>query len=108
MSYDFAIVGGGIVGVSAAAHLAAEGASVVLCERHELAAAASGRNQGVIQHPFDPVLAPLHAESLEHHRTVLDLPANPWESRSSPTTPRRSRRRRRDIAVDRAPSCARR
>ena len=39
-------------------------------------AAASGRNSGSVQHPFDPVLAELHVETLEHYRGLdgLDLP----------------------------------
>lgn len=65
---DVAVIGGGIVGVSAAALLAEAGADVVLSEQHELGAGASGRNSGVVQHPFDPALAPLYEESLEIYR----------------------------------------
>jgi glycine/D-amino acid oxidase-like deaminating enzyme len=74
---DVAIIGGGIVGCSAAAFLAEAGASVELFERGELAGAASGRNSGVIQHPFDPVLAELHFETLELLRELegFSLPA---------------------------------
>jgi glycine/D-amino acid oxidase-like deaminating enzyme len=50
---DFGVIGGGIVGCALAAFLAEGGASVVLYERDEIAAAASGRNSGVLQHPFD-------------------------------------------------------
>ncbi|HEV3377613.1 MAG TPA: FAD-dependent oxidoreductase, partial [Thermoleophilaceae bacterium] len=76
---DVAIIGGGIVGCAAAAFLAEAGARVELFERGELAGAASGRNSGSIQHPFDPVLAELHAETLGHYRELdgFDLPERP-------------------------------
>jgi glycine oxidase len=76
---DVAIIGGGIVGCAAAAFLAEAGAKVQLFERDEVGAAASGRNSGSIQHPFDPVLAELHGETLDHYRGLdgLDLPDSP-------------------------------
>ena len=76
---DVAIIGGGIVGCAAAAFLAEEGAKVELYERDEVGAAASGRNSGSVQHPFDPVLTELHVETLEHYRGLdgLDLPDEP-------------------------------
>src|SRR6188472_755107 len=78
---DLLIVGGGIIGCSAAAFAAERGASVVLVEATEVAAGASGRNSGVVQHPFDPVLAPLHEATLEHYRALADgafrFPAEP-------------------------------
>jgi D-hydroxyproline dehydrogenase subunit beta len=72
-------VGGGIVGCGAAAFLAEAGARVELFERGELAGAASGRNSGSIQHPFDPVLAELHFETLRHYRELegFELPERP-------------------------------
>jgi glycine/D-amino acid oxidase-like deaminating enzyme len=52
---DVVVVGGGLTGCAAAYHLAAEGADVVLVERHDLNTQASGRNagglHGQIQHP---------------------------------------------------------
>jgi D-amino-acid dehydrogenase len=74
------VIGGGIVGVSAAAFLAEAGASVELFERDELAAAASGRNSGSVQHPFEDALLALHQESLKIYRSLegfdlLDEPA---------------------------------
>jgi glycine/D-amino acid oxidase-like deaminating enzyme len=76
---DVAIVGGGIVGCAAAAFLAEAGARVDLYEREEVGAAASGRNSGSIQHPFDPVMTELHLETLDHYRELdgLDLPEEP-------------------------------
>jgi glycine/D-amino acid oxidase-like deaminating enzyme len=80
---DLLIVGGGIIGCSAAAFAAEAGASVVLIERSQLAAGASGRNSGVVQHPFDPVLAPLHQATVDVYRGLsdeavgFDFPADP-------------------------------
>jgi glycine/D-amino acid oxidase-like deaminating enzyme len=67
---DFAVIGGGIVGCSLAAFLAEAGASVVLYERQAIAAGASGRNSGVVQHPLDPELVDLYEESLGHYREL--------------------------------------
>jgi glycine/D-amino acid oxidase-like deaminating enzyme len=71
-SCDVAIIGGGIIGVSAAAFLAEEGLSVRLFERDELGAGASGRNSGAIQHPFDEHMAALHRETLAIYRALAD------------------------------------
>ena len=65
---DVAVIGGGIIGCSAAAFLAERGAIVVLFEATAIGAGASGRNMGAIQHPFDAVLAPLYHASLEIYR----------------------------------------
>ena len=67
---DVAIVGGGIVGCSAAAFLAESGVAVLLIEGTAIAAGASGRNSGVVQHPVDPVLAALHLETVELYRRL--------------------------------------
>jgi glycine/D-amino acid oxidase-like deaminating enzyme len=74
---DVAIVGGGIVGTSLAALLAEAGAEVTLYEREAIAAAASGRNSGVLQHPMDEPLVPVHAASLALYRGLdgFDFPA---------------------------------
>ena len=81
---DVAVIGAGIVGVSVAEHLAAAGATVRVFEAHGVAAAASGRNSGAVQHPFDPVLAELHLGTLERYRRLAEeepklfgLPAEP-------------------------------
>lgn len=47
-SADVAVIGGGIAGVSSAYALARQGASVVVLEAQQLAAAASGRNAGFV------------------------------------------------------------
>jgi D-hydroxyproline dehydrogenase subunit beta len=67
---DVVVIGGGIVGCALAAHLAESGRSVVLVERTAIAAGASGRNSGVIQHPFDPVLIDLHRRTLALYRAL--------------------------------------
>jgi glycine/D-amino acid oxidase-like deaminating enzyme len=68
--YDVAVVGGGIIGCAAAAIMADRGATVALVEGSAIGAGASGRNLGAIQHPFDPVLAPLYHESLSRYRAL--------------------------------------
>ncbi len=46
-------------------------------DREGVAAGASGRNSGVIQHPYDPALVGLYEDSIALHREVLDLPREP-------------------------------
>lgn len=74
-SPDVIVIGGGIVGTAAAALLAEAGARVTLIEREGLASGASGANSGVVQHPFDPVLAALYRETLGLYRdlSAMDL-----------------------------------
>jgi glycine/D-amino acid oxidase-like deaminating enzyme len=77
---EVAVIGGGIAGCSVAALLAEAGAAVTLYEREEIAAGASGRNSGVIQHPMDPALVPLYEGSLELYGGLghgFALPAEP-------------------------------
>jgi len=70
MRSEIVVIGGGIIGCSAAAILADRGARVTLVERTAIGAGASGRNLGAIQHPFDPVLGPLYHESLTRYRAL--------------------------------------
>jgi glycine/D-amino acid oxidase-like deaminating enzyme len=76
---DVAVIGGGIVGCALAAFLAEGGAEVVLYERESIAAGASGRNSGVVQHPLDQALVGLYEESLQHYRELegFELPEEP-------------------------------
>ncbi len=67
---DVVVIGGGIVGTAAAAFLAEAGARVTLIEREGLASGASGANSGVVQHPFDPVLAALYRETIGLYREL--------------------------------------
>jgi sarcosine oxidase subunit beta len=68
---DVVVVGGGIIGAACARELALRGASVILLEKDELAAGASGRNLGYIDTSKDPVLAPLARESLAVYLEVV-------------------------------------
>lgn len=70
-SADVIVIGGGIIGCASAAMIADRGARVVLVEGTAIGAGASGRNLGAIQHPFDPVLAPLYRESLSRYRALV-------------------------------------
>ena len=72
-SPDVAVIGGGIIGCSAAAILAERGVAVTLFEATGIGAGASGRNLGAIQHPFDAVLAHLYRASLEHYWGLATL-----------------------------------
>jgi len=72
-SYDVAIIGGGIIGASAAAFAAEAGLRVALFEATEIAAAASGRNSGSIQHPFDPYMAELNRQTVEEYRQLAKV-----------------------------------
>jgi glycine/D-amino acid oxidase-like deaminating enzyme len=64
MHADVVIVGGGIVGCSAAYYLAKRGVSVVLLEKDEIGRAQSGRNWGFIrQQGRDPLELPLMIEA---------------------------------------------
>jgi len=67
---DVVVVGGGIVGTAAASFLAGAGARVALVEREGLASGASGANSGIVQHPFDPVLAALYRETVSLYREL--------------------------------------
>lgn len=67
---DVVVIGGGIVGTAAAALLSTAGAKVTLVEREGLASGASGANSGVVQHPFDPILAGLYGETVTLYREL--------------------------------------
>jgi glycine/D-amino acid oxidase-like deaminating enzyme len=75
---DVVVIGGGIIGCSAAAIMADRGARVTLVEGTAIGAGASGRNLGAVQHPFDPVLAPLYVESLTRYRALTDAAGVPF------------------------------
>ncbi len=81
---DVVVVGGGIVGAAAAAFLAEAGAAVTLVEASAIAAGASGRNSGVVQHPFDRALRDLYRATMAAYRELaadgslgFALPAEP-------------------------------
>lgn len=81
---DVVVIGGGLIGCAAAAVMADRGARVVLVERTAIGAGASGRNLGAIQHPFDPVLAPLYHESLGRYRALADAGAGTFALAAAP------------------------
>ena len=75
---DVVVVGGGILGCGIAARLAEGGAEVVLVERAQIAAGASGRNHGLIFRPEHPGVQPLARASMDAYRelcgaTPIDL-----------------------------------
>ncbi len=71
-SVDVVIVGGGMIGVTTAAFCAEAGLSVLLLERDGLAAAASGRNQGLVIGPHPAPMAELASRGLEHYLRLHD------------------------------------
>ena len=79
-SPDVVVIGGGIIGTSVAAFLAEAGRRVVLVERAEIGAGASGRNSGVVQHPFDPALVALHLETVTPTGNSRTSPCRPTRS----------------------------
>src|SRR5580704_1123967 len=68
---DVVVVGGGIVGVSAALHLAEKGIAVALCEKGRIAGEQSSRNWGWCRTMGrDPSEIPLAMESLRLWRDM--------------------------------------
>ena len=80
MTGDVAVLGAGVAGCATAAFLAEAGAVVTVYEREAIAAGASGRNSGIVQHPMDAALTGLYERSLELYATLghgFELPAEP-------------------------------
>lgn len=69
---DVVVVGGGIVGAACALELSSRGVSVTLLERAELAAGASGRNNGLWVTPVEPALLPMARATLETYLEIAD------------------------------------
>ncbi|MBA2721189.1 MAG: FAD-binding oxidoreductase [Chloroflexi bacterium] len=72
MAVDVAVIGAGIAGTAVAAFLADGGMRVRLYERSAIAAAASGRNSGIVQHPFDPLLVGLYRATLDAYAWLAE------------------------------------
>lgn len=73
-SVDVVVVGGGIIGASAALFLAERNVSVALCEKGEIAGEQSSRNWGwVRQMGRDPAELPLSIHSREVWRKLNDM-----------------------------------
>jgi glycine/D-amino acid oxidase-like deaminating enzyme len=75
---DVVVVGGGIIGAACAFELSVRGASVTLLEREELAAGASGRNNGLWVTPSDPSLLPMARASLARYLEIADASPVPF------------------------------
>ena len=65
MGNDVVIIGAGIVGCSTAYFLARAGVPVTVVDPHGIAAGASGRNNGLVEHTYDVPSKPLFDESVE-------------------------------------------
>lgn len=61
---DVAVVGAGIVGCALAWYLARAGLRVTVLEAKTIGAGASGRNSGLVEHPYDAAQAALYAETV--------------------------------------------
>jgi glycine/D-amino acid oxidase-like deaminating enzyme len=71
MAGDVVIIGAGIVGASTAYFLAREGVSVTVLDSVGVAAGASGRNNGLVEHPYDRPSVPLFDETVDFLHGVL-------------------------------------
>lgn len=69
---DVIVIGGGVVGTTAAWQIAAAGAEVALLERGALASGATGRSQGLVLPPDHEELVPLWRESLALYGRLAD------------------------------------
>jgi glycine oxidase len=81
---DVVVVGGGIIGAACAFELASRGVSVTLLERAELAAGASGRNNGLWITPTDPILLPMARASLARYLEIVDGSPVPFRLDETP------------------------
>jgi glycine/D-amino acid oxidase-like deaminating enzyme len=79
MGKHVVIIGAGIVGCATAYFLAREGVEVTVLDAVGVAAGASGRNNGMIEHPYDPATVELFDESvgLLHELLGGEMPAQP-------------------------------
>ncbi|HET6505292.1 MAG TPA: FAD-dependent oxidoreductase [Baekduia sp.] len=79
MTYDVVVVGAGIVGCVTAASLARRGARVAVFDAGPVGAGASGRNAGLVEHPFEAEQVALHEETVAILRDVLGADVVPAE-----------------------------
>jgi glycine/D-amino acid oxidase-like deaminating enzyme len=75
---DVVVVGGGIIGAACAFELAERGATVTLLEREELAAGASGRNNGLWLTPIDPAHLSMARITLARYLEIADASPIPF------------------------------
>lgn len=78
------VVGGGIIGAACAWEAARRGRSVMLVERTELAAGASGRNHGLLLHPEELPLVPMFRESVALYEEARDPAPAPFGMDADP------------------------
>src|SRR5919204_21742 len=81
---DVVVIGGGIIGAACAYERASRGAGVALLERHELAAGASGRNNGLWVTPTDEALLPMARRSLTRYLEVAGEASVPFHLDPAP------------------------
>jgi sarcosine oxidase subunit beta len=67
---DVIVVGGGVIGCACARELAGRGLEVLVLERAELAAGASGRNQGLLLPGLEAHAGPLFREAVDGYRRL--------------------------------------
>jgi D-hydroxyproline dehydrogenase subunit beta len=79
MGKDVVIVGAGILGCATAYFLAREGVSVAVLDPVGIGAGASGRNNGIIEHPYDDATVELFDQTVVLLREALgeSMPAEP-------------------------------
>ncbi len=79
MGEDVAIIGAGIVGCATAYFLAREGMAVKVLDPGGIAGGASGRNNGLIEHPYDAVTVALFDETVGFLQEALGsaMPSHP-------------------------------
>ena len=79
MGKHVVIIGAGIVGCATAYFLAREGVEVTVLDAIGVAAGASGRNNGLIEHPYDAATVELFEESVSLLHELLGdaMPAQP-------------------------------
>ena len=70
MAVDVIVVGGGVVGCACARELAGRGLDVLVLERAQLAAGASGRNQGLLLPGLDPAAHLLFREAVAAYQRL--------------------------------------
>ena len=81
---DAVVVGGGVIGAACALALARDGAAVTLIERSELAAGASGGNNGLVLSPTDPGLVPMAEATLALYTEVSGEAPVPFRMDADP------------------------
>lgn len=79
MTHDVVVIGAGIVGCATAAFLAHRGCRVAVFDAGPIGAGASGRNAGLVEHPYELHQHGLYEETVTLLKETLgsDMPAEP-------------------------------